>query len=171
MYYLEFRTKNCIDTTLDFNYFNKSITNVPCTMFLGLVLYDTLIWDNHIDQLISRLNSAYYAIRAVTAVLSRKALRILRFPYIHSMIFCGIISGGNTCNISNIQITIYITNSRKMDSCRDLFKTMEILPFYSQYIFSLLLYVVNKKHLFTRTEKSITTTLDLLIIFIYPLPI
>ena len=53
-----------------------------------------------------------------------------------------------------------------MDSCRQLFKTMEILPFYSQYIFSLLWYVVNNKHLFT---KSKTTTLDPLIIFIYPL--
>jgi hypothetical protein len=30
-----------------------------------------------------------------------------------------------------------ITNLRTMDSCRELFKTMEILPFYSQYIFSL----------------------------------
>ena len=27
-----------------------------------------------------------------------------------------------------------------MDSCRELFKTMEILPIYDQYIFSLLLY-------------------------------
>ena len=37
-----------------------------------------------------------------------------------------------------------------MDSCRELFKTMEILPLYSQHIFSLLMYVVNNKHLFTK---------------------
>jgi len=37
-------------------------------------------------------------------------------------------------------------NLKKMDSC----KTMEILPFYSQYIFSLLFYGVNDKHLFTK---------------------
>ena len=37
-----------------------------------------------------------------------------------------------------------------MDSYRELFKTMEILPLYSQYIFSLIMYVVNKKHLFTK---------------------
>ena len=37
-----------------------------------------------------------------------------------------------------------------MDSCRELFKTIEILPFYSQYISSLVLYVENKKHLFTQ---------------------
>jgi len=44
--------------------------------------------------------------------------------------------------------------SKKMDSCRELFKTMEILPFFSQYIFSLLLYVVNHKHLFTKKLRS-----------------
>jgi len=42
MYYLEFRTKNCIDTALDINYFNKTIANVPYTKFLGLVVDDTL---------------------------------------------------------------------------------------------------------------------------------
>jgi len=38
-----------------------------------------------------------------------------------------------------------------MDSCTELFKTMEILPLYSQYLFSLLMYVVNNKHSFTKT--------------------
>jgi len=40
-----------------------------------------------------------------------------------------------------------------MDLCRELFKTMEILPFYSQCIFSLLLYMVNNKHLFTKNTE------------------
>jgi hypothetical protein len=43
-----------------------------------------------------------------------------------------------------------MNRSRKMDSSRELFKTMEILPFYSQYILSLLMYVVRNKHLFTK---------------------
>jgi len=41
-----------------------------------------------------------------------------------------------------------MTKSNKTGSRRKLFKEMEILPFYSQYIFSLLMYVVNNKHLF-----------------------
>ena len=41
MYYLEFRTKNCTDTTLDINYFNETIANVPNTQFLDLVTDDT----------------------------------------------------------------------------------------------------------------------------------
>jgi hypothetical protein len=38
-----------------------------------------------------------------------------------------------------------ITRSRPGDPCRELFKKLKILPFQSQYIFSLLLFVVNSK--------------------------
>ena len=55
-------------------------------------------WDNHIDQLISRLNSACYAVRAVKPMLSRKVLRVLYFPYVHSIISYGIIFWSNTPN-------------------------------------------------------------------------
>ena len=37
-----------------------------------------------------------------------------------------------------------------MHSYTELFNTREILPFYSQYIFSLLLYVVYNQYLFTK---------------------
>ena len=97
MYYLEFRTENCIESTLDINCFNKSIANVTHTKFLGLATDDTLPWDNHINQLISRENSACHAhaIRAVKAMLSRKALRMPYFSYVHSVISSGIIFWGN----------------------------------------------------------------------------
>jgi hypothetical protein len=46
-----------------------------------------------------------------------------------------------------------MTNSGKMDSCRALFKRMKILPLYSQYIYSLLLYMMNNKQLFMDNSK------------------
>jgi len=95
-YYLQFQTKNYTDNLLDINYLNTPITNFSYTKFVGLVVDDTLTWNNHIDQLIS--NSACYAIRAVNAMLSRKALRMLYFSHVHSIISYGIIFGGNTPN-------------------------------------------------------------------------
>jgi len=38
-----------------------------------------------------------------------------------------------------------ITNSRMRDSCRELFQRLEILPLYSQYIFSLSIFVIKKQ--------------------------
>jgi hypothetical protein len=46
-----FEKKNYIDITLEINYLNKTIANIPYTKFLGLVVDDTLNWNNHIDQL------------------------------------------------------------------------------------------------------------------------
>jgi hypothetical protein len=43
-----------------------------------------------------------------------------------------------------------MNKAKKMDSCKELFKSMKIFPLYSQYIYSLLMYVANNKHLFTR---------------------
>ena len=42
----------------------------------------------------------------------------------------------------------------KGDSCRELFKTMDILPVYSQYQFSLLLSVVKNKQVFTKNFEA-----------------
>ena len=38
--------------------------------------------------------------------------------------------------------------ARTRDSCREVFKSMEIMTLYSQYICSLVLYTINNKHLF-----------------------
>jgi hypothetical protein len=90
------------------------------------------------------MNSACYAVRAVSAMWSRKALRMLYFSYIHSFISYRIILGGNTPNSITIfrmpkkKKVLVMNKSKKMDSCRELFKTMDLLPLYSQYIFSLL---------------------------------
>jgi hypothetical protein len=42
-----------------------------------------------------------------------------------------------------------ITNSKAGDSCRELFKKLEVLPLYWQYIFSLLIFWMKNKHLFS----------------------
>jgi hypothetical protein len=61
-----------------------------------------------------------------------------------------------------------MTKSNKAESCRELLKEMEILPFYSKYMFSLLMYVVKNNYL-QRIGKFIAITLELQIIFTYQL--
>jgi hypothetical protein len=42
---------------------------------------------------------------------------------------------------------------KKGDSCRESFREMKILPLCSQYIFSLMLCVVNNRHVFTKNSE------------------
>jgi hypothetical protein len=47
----------------------------------------------------------------------------------------------------------FITHSRMRDLCRELFKRLEISPLYSQYIFSLSMFILKNKHLFTTNSQ------------------
>jgi hypothetical protein len=46
-----------------------------------------------------------------------------------------------------------ISNAGSRDSCREIFKRMQIMTLYSQYIYSVLLFAVNNKHLFTANNE------------------
>jgi len=110
-------------------------------------------WKAHIDQILSKLNTACFVIRTIPAIMSLKKLRMVYFAYIHSVISYGIIFWGNQPYSDKIfktqkRVIRIITSSRPRDSCRELFKNLEILPLYSQYIYSISTYVVKNKHLF-----------------------
>jgi hypothetical protein len=51
------------------------------------------------------------------------------------------------------EIIRIITNTRPRDSCKKVFKNMEIMTSYSQYIYSLILYTDNNKHLFNTNNE------------------
>jgi hypothetical protein len=97
-YLLQFRTNNKIENTLELNYLNETILNVPSVKFLGLLVDDTLSWDQHINQIASKLSSGCYAKWTLTQLLSKNALRMLHFSYTHSIISYGIIFWGNSGN-------------------------------------------------------------------------
>jgi hypothetical protein len=151
--YLQFNTKNSWDYDLKLNYQGNYIKSSSNKKFLGLIIDDSLSWKAHIDQMMSKLNKACFEIRTIHAIMSPETLRMVYFTYIHSVVSYGIIFGGNqpySDKIFKIQKRVIriITNSRMRDSCRELFKKLEILPLYSQYIFSISIFVIKNKHLF-----------------------
>jgi hypothetical protein len=135
------------------NYNTSRITNVYCTNFLGLTLDSTLSWKPHIDQLLPKLNLACSVIRSLKSIISLGNLSTIYFSTVHSIISYGIIFGDNS-TYSNIIFKIQKTvisimmNVGNSESCRELLKNLNILPLQSQYIFSLLLFVVKTLHMF-----------------------
>jgi len=72
--------------------------------------------------------------------------------YFNSILSYGIIFWGNSAYSSNIfkiqkRIIIKIMNARNRNSCHQLFKNLKFLPLKSQYIFSLLSFVVENRDL------------------------
>jgi hypothetical protein len=156
--YLQFQTKNSQKLDPDITLMNNQITNSTNTNFLGLAIEETLSWKRHINQILSRLSSACYAIRVITPLMLEDTLKMIYHSYVHLIMTYDIIFWGNSphsTDIFKIQkwIIRIMTKSRRRDSCRQLFKRLEILPLQSQYIFSVLLFVVKNKNLYTINQE------------------
>ena len=104
-----------------------------------------------IDTIIPKLNKACY-IRC-KLYLSHAALKMVYYAFFHSVMSYGLIFWGNSTNskcvfkLQKNAIRI-IMGAKNNDSCREFFKLLKILPLSAQYIYSLLMFLVNNKNLF-----------------------
>jgi hypothetical protein len=146
-YYMHFMTESNLAVDIHISHKVNPIINTYSTNFLGCTLDSTLPWKTHIDQLTSKLNSACYVIRSLKSVISTMNLRTIYFSYVYSIITYGIIFWGNSFDSYNIfklqkrAVRIIMSVGNRI-SCHELFKKLNLLPMYSQYILSLLLFVV-----------------------------
>jgi hypothetical protein len=139
-----------LETNINICCGNKHITNISNIKFLGLHIDETLSWKSHIDKLVTKLSSACYAIRTVKGFMTQETLKMIYFSCVHSVIEYGIIfwcHSTNSASLFRMQkwIIRVIMNVKTRDSCRELFKNLNILPMYSQYMYSLILFVVNNE--------------------------
>jgi hypothetical protein len=152
-HYIHFATKRNISTDLKIGYNNNFITSTSYTKFLGVTMDKTLSWNKHIDLLIKKLSMACYIIRSTKAYMSASLIKIIYHAFFHSVMSYGIIFWGNSPH-SSIIFRIQKKAIRIMEecgnsvSCRNLFKKLHILPLTSQYLLSLLMFVVQNKNLF-----------------------
>ena len=64
---------------------NSILTNINSTKFLGLTIDSGMSWKEHIMSLMTKLNKACFAIRAIKPFLTWKALRMVYYSYFHSV--------------------------------------------------------------------------------------
>lgn len=152
-HFLQFHTKSGQINDLQVYYENKQITTVRTIKFLGLIIDSTLSWKQHIDSIIPKLNKACFAIRLLKPYMTPETLRMIYFSYFHSILSYGIIFWGNSVHSHHIfkiqkRVIRLITNSGIKDFCRYLFKELKILPLYSQYLYSLLMFAAINRSLF-----------------------
>jgi hypothetical protein len=79
-----------------------------------------LSWKCHINQALSRLSAAYYAIKVITPFIAEDTLKMIYYSHIHSILTYGIISWGNSPHNTDIfkiqkQIIQIITKSSSWD--------------------------------------------------------
>ena len=75
-YCLQFRPKNCHEIYIKISC-DKLIQETKSTKFLGLDIDSSLLWNNHIVQMMFKLSRACYAIRYVKYLMSQETLRAI----------------------------------------------------------------------------------------------
>jgi exonuclease III len=157
--YLEFRTKtytNKVITNINEDVksdINSDITSVLYTKFLGLTIDYTLTWKLHINSILKKLASVAYSIRTLKHILSKKTLKMIYLSNAQSLMQYGIIFWGQSPEASRVflmqkKILRIVYNLKVADSCRNIFIQNKLMTFYSCYIYSLILFVLNNKNLF-----------------------
>jgi hypothetical protein len=154
------------------NFMDKQINSTHCIDFLGVALDSTLSCQDHITKVITKLNSACFAIRILKSFLTIEDLRTVYFAYVHSVITYGLPFWGNAINANNVsimqkRIIRAIFNVNPKMSCRELFRCLNILQFYSLYMYSLLLLVAKYASKFVINNK-IYAIHDKATTYIYP---
>jgi len=108
-------------------------------------------------------------LNVIQAIKSPESLRMVYFAYIHSIMNYGIVFGGNQpYSDKKFKIQKRVIRIITKDSCRELFKPLEILPLYSQYIFSISILVIKTNIYFIQTIRSTVFTQYLKPTYIHP---
>jgi hypothetical protein len=93
-HYVEFRTKNYYQVETIVRYEHKDISNCTETKFLGLIIDETLPWNQHIEQMATKLCFDCYALRILMRLVPQSTLRTIYYAYIHFILSYSIIWGG-----------------------------------------------------------------------------
>jgi hypothetical protein len=85
-YCMYFITKSSQIVNSPVKYINTQINSTHCIDFLGLTMDSALYWQEHINKMTRKLNSACFVIRSLKPILTIDDLKIVYFAYVNSII-------------------------------------------------------------------------------------
>jgi len=105
-----------------------------------------------------KMSSTCYAMRQIKHMLPKETLKIIYFAHTHSIMSYGLILWGNSQWANKVfllqkKIVIIIANANIRDSCKEHFRNLQIMTLYSQHIYSIILFTVNNKQIFSNNNE------------------
>ena len=99
--------------------------------------------------------------RSIKPFMSLSTLKTVYYSYFNAIVSCGLpfwVNSHHAMKIFRMQkrIVRIMMGYKNRVSCRNLFRRLEILPFVSQYILLLMLFVGKNKNLFTLNSENHT---------------
>ena len=117
------------NNVLELNVSGNIIKSVKCTKFLGVILDNNLSWDNHFDQLRSKINQNYALLCRSKKLLNVHGMKILYYALIYSHLSYCIVLWGSMLSAESTRKLCTLQN--KCVKLVDLSKTINQI--YKQY--------------------------------------
>jgi hypothetical protein len=113
---------------------------MPCTDHSKFLGDKHLRWNMHTQKLANNLSKACFGLRVVRRVTGLEIVRTLCYAYFQSLLSYRLIFWGNSVNVKlifNLQKRVIraMTQVPKTTSCKQIFKSLHILPLPSSYIY------------------------------------
>ena len=155
--FLQFLTHNLTKSDIMITHNGHVISETEQFKFLGVHIDSKLSWKAHVQDLVPKLNSAIFTIRTISEISDFSTRKVVYFAYFHSLMTYGIVFWGNSPDAKRIflaqkRAVRAISGVSSRTSCRPLFSSLGILTLASQYVFSLMSFVVNNISLFPRVS-------------------
>jgi len=130
--YMVFQHKDNVELNIG----NVKLNRVKSTKFLGMVVQDNLKWNDHVEQLVKKLNKGIFAISQVTQCLDLRYILKVYFSHFFSYVANGIELWGNEElskeNVKTIfamqktAVRLIKYRSYKRKTCRGVFKELKL---------------------------------------------
>lgn len=137
----------------------KNYTISNNTTFLGITIEEFLSWNDHINKLCLKLSSIGYGIKLVSRYMNLNTLKILYHANFESVLRYGILFWGSSAELQRVfviqkRILRVINRMNFLESCRGVFKKLNILTVYGLYIFECLMFVIKNRDKFENVHSN-----------------
>ena len=151
-----FSLRNAVDFPPVLNSINnETIAVTQSVKFLGVIMDNNLSWTDHIDSVCNKIKSYCYALKRLNKTLSIPILLNIYYAYVYFHIQYNVISWGSLAAANSVfkmqkWAARSIIGARKRDTCKPIFKDLNLLTFPCIYIFECALFVKKNMHLFPK---------------------
>ena len=149
--------KNADSEPLNVTMNGQSIDRARSVKFLGIILDQSLVWTEQVNDIICKMNSAAYAVRLLSHQVSRPVLRTFYMASVQSILSYSImfwyrssVEHANRIFIAQKRIVRLMSGIHFRETCRGKFRLLNIMTVPSLFIYTCVLFVKSNVSFFIR---------------------